>query len=492
MFKISNLLWPSLVLLLVSCAGSHYSSVGSSIDTNSSDITTNKPDSDLLYDEFFNPTSDIKFDLKFSNEAIYKLAKYSTDEVKKEMYHPCTLTITMNGTEYEFLEAGARMKGNTSRNPNFVDENGHFSGAIHFKISLKETFDDAEDNDYYIRTWDNDEQREARKDREFAKQQKFDIKFNKSMDYTFTKQAYAYNAFEEVGVMASKVMLIDTYIHSENDTLHQVYQLQEDISKDFLKARISKDAAKGNLYKSTYTDMGPASLEKTTLNSIGVEAPNYHPSYDLKTNDDPDEIDHTLLTNLINLVNDDTSDSDTFKNKIDKLVDVDKILRYQAMCWVMGNPDDSRNNANNYYIYFNSLTNKAEFIPYDFDRCLGILHEWEVHMEDVPLFTTKQNLLGYRPWQPNPLLWRLIINESDESVDYSEKWPVIKEYQDLYVQYCIDFAETYLVPEKFDAYTKQFIYANHDTSTGGSNNLTFEEYSQHKIQTLYDYGYIQK
>ena len=30
------------------------------------------------------------------------------------------------------------------------------------------------------------------------------------------------------------------------------------------------------------------------------------------------------------------------------------------------------------YIYFNSKTNKMSFIPYDFDRCFGILKDWEI------------------------------------------------------------------------------------------------------------------
>lgn len=483
----------SSIILLASClVACNVHSVSSSIDDTkpSSDESTIPSgdvlpsDDDALYELIYNPTADIKIDLFFTNEAIYKLAKYSVDEVKKEMYHPCSMNITINGEQYSFLEVGARMKGNTSRNENFVNADGTFNALVHFKLSLKETFDDVKDNDYFIRTWDDETSRDARKDREFAMQQKFDLKWNKSFDETYTKQIYAYDAFIEEGLLASHVNLVHLTIHSESDSIEAIYQLQETIDKDFLKQRLAKDEAQGNLYKSTYTDMGPASLDITTINSIGVEAANYHPSYDLKTNDKDDEIDHTLLTNIIRILNENTSNAATFKSVIDELIDVDAILKYQALCWVMGNPDDSRNNSNNYYIYFNSLTNKMVFIPYDFDRCLGILQDWPIHMENVPYYTTKQNLGDNRPWQPNPLLWRLIIEENDSSVNYSDRWPVITEYRDKYVEYCVQYAEKYLDNDRFIEFSNRFVYANKNYSSGGGANITFEEYATKKLATL--------
>ena len=101
-----------------------------------------------LYEEMYDPTSNLQITLNFTNEAIYKLAKYSLDEVKREMYHPCNVTISLNDEIYTFEEVGARMKGNTSKNENFVSEDGHFNAPVHFKLSFKETFDDLEDNDY--------------------------------------------------------------------------------------------------------------------------------------------------------------------------------------------------------------------------------------------------------------------------------------------------------------------------------------------------------
>ena len=62
-----------------------------------------------LYEEMYNPTSNLQITLNFTNEAIYKLAKYSLDEVKKEMYHPCDVTISLNDEVYAFLRQIANL-----------------------------------------------------------------------------------------------------------------------------------------------------------------------------------------------------------------------------------------------------------------------------------------------------------------------------------------------------------------------------------------------
>ena len=61
----------------------------------------------------------------------------------------CDLVITINNDQYYIDEVGIRMKGNTSRNSNFVTENGDIVAPVHFKISVSQTFDDEEDNEIY-------------------------------------------------------------------------------------------------------------------------------------------------------------------------------------------------------------------------------------------------------------------------------------------------------------------------------------------------------
>ena len=201
----------------------------------SSDSNEEEPSD--LYDVFYNHSNQVDIKLDFTNQAIYKLAKYSEDPVKKEMYHPVDVTITINGKEYFYEECGARMKGNTSRNPNFVNERGDIQALVHFKISFNQTFDDAEDNDYYIRTWESKDARSERKDRRFCGAKKFDIKYNKNEDYTFTRQIYAYHVFKEEGLVAQRNNLVKVNIYSETDKMTQLYELQECIDSEFLERR---------------------------------------------------------------------------------------------------------------------------------------------------------------------------------------------------------------------------------------------------------------
>jgi len=452
-------------------------------DDNNVIIVNEKSDinQDEFYNEFFDYKSNIEMTLKFTNKAIYNLAKYSDDRIKKEMYHPCDLEIKMNDTTYIFNESGARMKGNTSRNSEFVNEDGTFNAPVHFKVSVNQTFDDEEDNDYYIRTWDNDELRNKRKKRRIGASKKFDIKYNKNEDNTFTRQIYAYNCYENEGLVSQKNNLVKVNIESETDKMTMLYELQECIDSEFIERRYNEEEASGNLYKCTYTDKGPANLTTYANNEIGVEYDNYHPVYDLKTNDE--EEDHTLLKNVIDTLNNDTRPANEFKDTFDNIINAEEFIKFAALSWVIGNPDDIRNNSNNYYIYFNSLTNKATFIPYDYDRCFGILKDWEIHTEEIPHYTTKQNT-GRRSWQPNPIYWRTIISTTDNSVDYSKKWEVISEYQELYNKLCLEYANKYLDVNKYKEFNNQFVYSNKDIENGGANNLSFEAYCTRKLQTF--------
>lgn len=435
-----------------------------------------------FYENFFNYSSDIKISLKFTNEVIYKLAKYSSDSNKSDMYHPCDMEIVMNDITYFFPEVGVRMKGNTSKNPNFVDENGNLNAQIHFKISVNQTFDSEEDNDYYIKTYSSTEERNNRKKRRIGDAKKFDLKYNKNEDNTFTKQIYAYNCFEDIGLPVLKNNLVKVNVNTANDSYSYNYELQECIDDEFISKRFDDESSLGNLYKSCYTSSGPADLTYDSINRIGIETSSYSPSYDLKTN--KKSADHSLLTNLITVLNNDKSDSLTFKQTLDNLVDIDSLLKFEAISWVLGNPDDMRNNYNNYYIYFESKTNKAIFIPYDYDRCLGILKDWPIDLSNTPCYTTKQNL-GNRIWQKNPLLWRtILVAPEGQDVEYASNYPVIEEYRNRYMELCKEYAAKYLDVNRFKEFNNQFVYSNKDIENGGSNNMSFETYATNKLKTF--------
>ena len=434
-----------------------------------------------FYNEFYDYKSDIEMTLNFTNESIYRLALYSENDYKKEMYHPVDLTIKMNNKTYVFNDAGARMKGNTSRNRYFVDEHGKIHAPVHFKISVSQTFDDKEDNDYFFKTYESEEERDLLKKRRIGDAKKFDIKYNKNEDFSFTKQIYAYNCYESEGLIVQKNNLIKVNIVTESDSYTTLYELQECIDEEFIERRFDEESSSGDLYKCTYSATGPASLKYDSMYAIGIEKDTFHPSYDLKTN--KKSSDHSLLKNFITIINKDTSSSDKFKTTLDNILDVESFLKFSALSWVIGNPDDLRNNYNNYYMYFESVNNKAIFIPYDFDRCFGIMKDWPVQMQHIPYYTTKQNLIE-RYWQENPLMWRTIISTNDASVPYSINWPVIKEYQETYKNLCVEYANKYLDVNKYQEFVNQFVYAQKDISIPGADNLTFASYCESKLDTF--------
>lgn len=436
------------------------------------------------YDDFFDPTKDVEVVVTISNQSILKLAEYGLGSfTKQEMYHPCDVVIKIDGEErFNGEEVGLRMKGNTSRNRDFVDNNGHLNACSHFKMSFNQTFDSEEKNDYYIRTWDDTNARKERKNRVFGEMKKIDFKWNRNYDNTFTREAYSKEVYRDAGVLAQNYNLVKFTLKTDSDEQTYIYSAIECIDSTMLKKYYSKSAAKGNLYKGIYAR---ADLTTESLSGIGVESETSDPWYSLKTNED--EPDHTLLTNVINVLNRRRT-AEASKSDLTNIINIDNVLRYMAVAWVVGDPDDLRNNANNSYFYFDSESNKMIIIPYDDDRCFGITNNWNVDMSELPDYSTRMQgmsaVYGGKVWQKNPLFWKLILSET-QNAGYSSKWPVIKEYQDRYLAYCKEYAQKYLDVDKFQAFTNQFVNApSKNISDGGPDNQTFEYYANKKLTVL--------
>lgn len=428
-------------------------------------------------DIFYNPANKIKITIKMSNEAAYKLSMYGNDSKNKtaDIYHPATLTLNVNSKTYTFEEVGVRIKGNLSRPECFIGQDGKIIEPANLKISFSTNF---KDNDYYTPNTDPD----VLKERRFAGAKKIDFKWNRNLDNTFTKEAYAYNMFNQEGLMASRINIIDFTIKTDSDTRSIKMSAQECIDKQYLTRVLSKSKAKGNLYKGNW----PCDLTKA--DSIGVEdcTKGYFPVYDLKTNDDVP--DHSLLKNLISKMNENDSGKTQaeLKQKLDSLVDADSFIKYAALSWVTGNPDDLRYNKNNSYFYFNS-DNKMVIIPRDTDRCFGILETWNVDLSTRYPTSTK-DYTGY-DFVTCPLFWRSVIHS--DGADQSKQWPVISEYENKYKEYCIEYYNKYLNVEAFSNFTKGFKNApSTDISIGGYSNLNFAKYVEGKTSALKGLGWI--
>lgn len=359
-----------------------------------------------IYQQLFDRNNKIELNLDMSDEELQKMQedheRYSEMHSKSPIYRMGDVTITIitadHTTTYRIHEVGVRMKGNTSRTDFYDVEEGGIYKYIHLKLDFQETFDDEE---YYgddTRVWASEDQRDERKDRTFATLEKVDLRWNKCADSTYLKETYAYELYRSEGVLAPLTNLSSL----DWSGIHMgIYTINEPVDDIFLEKRLPEEDLGGDLYKGGWGSGAPTF---TNLNSIGVEDEDKGEFYafDLKTNKKKSE--HESLTSLIKALNSGAVTKDSYA----ELVDVDNFLRYAAVSYFLGNPDDLRNNYNNFYIYFLKSNGKAILIPYDYDRCLGVTHEWNPTGDGVttdnPFADTMAGAEGHEnPNQENPL-----------------------------------------------------------------------------------------
>ena len=337
-----------------------------------------------IYTQLFDINNKIEIDIDMSDEELQKMQddydKYSDMGSKSPIYRMADVDITITTSTdkytYQIEEVGVRMKGNTSRCSFYNSSDGIYN-LVHLKLDFQETF---EDTDYYgedAKVWPEDANgdsatRDARKERIFATLEKIDMKWNRCDDTTYIREYYAYETYRANGVLAPHTNLASIDWGPEGSYTHTgVYTIYEPIDKIFLEKYLPEEDQGGDLYKVGWAGTNNGSFANT--NSIGKEdednAEFY--AYDIKTN--KKKTDHSSLINMINTLNGEL----LTKEQVASIIDMDEFLKFAAVSYFMGNPDDIRNNYNNYYLYFLKSTGKAIFIPYDFDRCLGIRAQWD-------------------------------------------------------------------------------------------------------------------
>ena len=451
-----------------------YSSEEASISKESDSVPV---DDEYTFTDFFNHALPIYITMDFTSTALQNLSDYGGDEnnsYRHDVYHPCNIEIKLDKQTYTYNSVGVRMKGNTSRE--YFINNGNFNGSyVNFKVSFNQIFADDPYKAY------NDTSLKSR--RFLSTIKKLDLKWNKNEDYTFTKEAYADYMLEEEGVMAQKVNLCKVSIKKDGQYLNGyfniIYNVYETIDKDFLKRRLDSTQTKGNLYKGAWN--GSNACDLNTASNYGVEdnSRNQHYVYSLKTNEDNPN--HSVLVRAINVINT-TGPASSVQSSLEQVVDIPYLLKYSALMWVIGNPDDFRYNKNNTYFYFNSENDKLTLIPYDNDRCFGIKKDWEIDMSYTgpSSWDNAYKIGGGWEGQCEPhLLWRTILNLSQNS------YPVVSSWRQTYLEYCSTYANKYLSNSKFQSFTNGFALApNKNISIGGSVNVSFTSYANNKLEAL--------
>ena len=363
-----------VAVVLMGCAPITPSTAGDPAEVETAPEFVATTEEEQLYVRLFDLANKVEIQIHMSDGELEKMQAdyehYSSFGSKSPIYRKADVTVTIHsdaGTErYDIEEVGVRMKGNTSRTDFYSGEDGIYN-AIHLKLDFQETFDD---EDYYgadAKVWADEESREARKERTFATLEKLDLRWNRCDDGSYLKEYYAYAAYRAYDVLAPHVNLASL----DWSGVHMgVYTINEPVDKIFLEKYLPEDAAKGDLYKLGWGMGGGASF--TNTDSIGIEDEDagLFYAFDLKTNKKKSR--HESLVALIQNLN----DGDVSRAEFEDMVDTDYFLRFAAVSYLLGNPDDLRNNYNNCYAYFRSDNGKLLLIPYDYDRCLGVTTHW--------------------------------------------------------------------------------------------------------------------
>lgn len=360
-----------------------------------------------LYEQLFDPNCKVEIDIDMSDAELSKLQadyeRYRDMGSKSPIYRMADVTIKINGTAYRIADVGVRMKGNTSRTNFYKPEEGGLYKAIHLKLDFQETFDEPAYYGSETRQWVNEDQRKARKDRTFATLEQLEMRWNKCYDSTYLKETYAYELYRSEGVLAPLTNLCSF----DWSGVHMgIYTINEPVDKVFLEKRLPEADLGGDLYKCGWT-WEPCTF--TNMNSIGIEDEDKGEFYcfDLKTNKKTS--DHSTLKNLIRQLN----SGNVTKELFESLVDVDNFISYAAVSYFLGNPDDLRNNYNNFYLYFLKSSGKAIIIPYDYDRCLGVTVEYNPSghgmTSDNPFSDIREGAQNKGDKQENPLFLYSVV-----------------------------------------------------------------------------------
>ncbi len=417
-----------------------------------------------LYYALWDVNTTVKVEVDIEQSELAKINEAYDDyskgnSAKADIYRKCDLTLTVNGNVYRYEEVGIRMRGNTSRR-NFVNDNGIYA-FVHFRFSLTETFDgeEYEGNAWgkeCYHDWSNDpEGRAQRKDRSFATMEKFYYKWNKCYDQTYIREVYANKMFQANGILAPHITLTQ-FCMKQHDAMESlgVGNLYELIDKQFIKRNFDKAHKGGDLYKCTYTVTGPADLTYIDNNNCGIETATQSYSYDLKTNDDPEDFnEHSYLKAFVNMLN---SSGGNFESNLESMMDTEYFARFEAVNYLLGNPDCIRNHANNYYLYFTPKDAdgnfKAYIIPYDYDRCLGVDWEWNPAESMVNLSPyAKTTTIDENGRQClNPLYTKTLLNANSTKIRgqfetalqkvLDGKWFTNQNYMQMYNAYKNNYA----------------------------------------------------
>jgi spore coat protein CotH len=452
--------------------------------------TTNSTGVDATYDALFDNTNFKRFTIRFSlanfNKLIEDMENYFDafgsyrDNTIQEVD---ILYEDGRGASIELYEVGFRTKGNIFSRvlPIVRNQQGQVVGyqQVSFQLEFNETFRYPEASTQY----------KELKNRKMFDLEQLNFKFIRTFDTTAITELIALDFYREIGLVASNSSLAIIYFDLEGTIIpYGLFSVIEAIDDEFVKRYFGKDefGSLGDLYKCVWQNFGPADL-KNNLNpdEIGVSdyMAGYRMTYQLRTN--KNKSDHSIFKTFLQKLNAKTVPN--YASVLSQIIDMDSWLKALAMGFLIGNPDDYRSDANNYYLYFYPLSDglyQAVYIPFDNDQALGVgwnpfgnygidLNVWNYQpaqqaigsSSDLPLAYNVLQIASYRTQYEDYLL------------AYTDPQTGVFTYQRFYDEYVI----------ARDLYEYELQLMNHlglKTFSLTARNLPAQQYFAQKIQNV--------
>ena len=270
-----------------------------------------------------------------------------------------SLSFVRDGETTVIDSVGIRIKGNTSRRrpEGWYGEMHHRDNTdwhhAHFGVNLRKYVDDDAHTIQGVR--------------------KLHLKWFKD-DPACVRELFCFELFRRAGVWtAPRDQYCRLWLHVEGDSheaYYGVYELLEPIDKRYVKDRKDQfGSSNGYLWKCRN---GAAGLNNPNGDIWYDDDTDDRHAYTLETQTEEFDSARVQLRDLMNKINN-LNDAD-FRTWIQRATDVDLLLKTYAVNVAVGMWDDYWNNANNYYLYFNSKhlhDYQFFFIPYDYDNTLG-------------------------------------------------------------------------------------------------------------------------
>lgn len=485
-----------LCVFLASCAVTTSQTIttptttATSSDPTASTTTTTAAPAEASYDALFDNTNFKRFTIRFSmanfNKLIEDMENYFDafgsyrDNTIQEVD---ILYEDGRGASVEMYEVGFRTKGNIFSRvlPIVRNEQGETIGyqQVSFQLEFNETFRYPEASTQY---------KELKNRRMFDLEQ-LNFKFIRAFDSAAVTELVALDFYREIGLIASNSSLAIIYFDLEGVIVpYGLFSVIEPIDDEFVKRYFGKDefGNLGDLYKCVWQNFGPADL-KNDLNpdEIGVSdyMAGYRMTYQLRTN--KNKSDHSVFKNFLQKLNAKTVPN--YSSVLSQIIDMDSWLKALAMGFLVGNPDDYRSDANNYYLYFYPLADglyQAVYLPFDNDQSLGVgwnpfgnygidlnvwdhqpAQQWIGSSSDLPMAYNILAISSYRTQYENYLL------------AYSDPQTGVFSYQRFYEEYVV----------ARDLYEYELNLMNHlglQNFSLTDRSMPAEQYFEQKIQSV--------